>query len=509
MRVPGPVLLSVELLLMFVAALVVGLTSLPTPPPDLFGWALRSLVACVCCVAAFQYCQLYEARSQDRLREFGVQLPKALALGVSLWVVVCFSLPALRLERLPAVRVVLALVAVVLAVRLIANRIRWGAPRRVLILGVGALARKIGDEIESAPQHGYSLLGYISDVADNKDIPLGEPPVLPDTTLGQMQFIDEIMQELRPDVIVVALTERRGRLPIWGLLSSCLTGVKVLDGTDFYERLTRKLAIESLNPSFLVFSRVFEDRSRVQAALRRAGNLVIAALGLAVSAPVLAVAAVLIKLESRGPVLFVQDRIGLGGRTFRLLKLRTMRVAQQASTASVWERNEEARVTRVGAWLRRLRIDELPQFVNILRGDMDLVGPRPEMAENVPTMIARIPYYPLRHIVRPGVTGWAQIRSGYAVSEAQVAEKIRYDLYYVKHHSLWFDFKIVAGTLRIVLAGRGGHCPATATTTSETMRATAPTPTWRQPAVSRGPVLAESLQLRRERVTERRAAAGG
>jgi lipopolysaccharide/colanic/teichoic acid biosynthesis glycosyltransferase len=168
--------------------------------------------------------------------------------------------------------------------------------------------------------------------------------------------------------------------------------------------------------------------------------------------------AIAIKLDSKGPVFFIQERTGLRGKPFRLVKFRTMRPLQSNETeGSLWSRNSEARITRIGKILRKLRLDELPQFINIVRGDMDLVGPRPEMIENVTVMTEQIPYYSLRTIVRPGITGWAQIKHGYSVSHEDVTEKMRYDLYYVKHMSLWFDLRILVDTVKIVLLGKGGE----------------------------------------------------
>ncbi|HEY7509971.1 MAG TPA: sugar transferase, partial [Vicinamibacteria bacterium] len=202
----------------------------------------------------------------------------------------------------------------------------------------------------------------------------------------------------------------------------------------------------------LIFQRVLQ-KSRWKLGLRRALSLVVAGLGLLVAAPLMAVIAALVKLDSPGPVFFIQERVGLRGRTFRLIKFRTMRGAPPAAE-SVWRRDDCPRLTRLGRLLRDLHLDELPQFINVLRGDMDVVGPRPEMACNVQTMTEQIPYYGLRHVVRPGVTGWAQIKQGYSVSQAEVTEKMRYDLYYIKHMSLALDLRILLGTARILLLGR-------------------------------------------------------
>jgi lipopolysaccharide/colanic/teichoic acid biosynthesis glycosyltransferase len=169
--------------------------------------------------------------------------------------------------------------------------------------------------------------------------------------------------------------------------------------------------------------------------------------------------ALAIKLDSSGPVFFLDERAGLGGRPFRLIKFRTMRGQSDMDSErrSVWHRDDEARITRVGRWIRKLRLDELPQFWNILKGDMDLVGPRPEIMRNVKTMSEQIPYYSLRHVVRPGLTGWAQVRHGYSVSLEQVTEKMRHDLFYIKHMSPWLDLRILVDTVKIVLFGRGAR----------------------------------------------------
>src|SRR6267378_878149 len=229
-------------------------------------------------------------------------------------------------------------------------------------------------------------------------------------------------------------------------------GVRVEEGTEAYERFTRRLAVESLTPSGLIFGDGFRV-SRAQLALKRAMSVVLASIALVALAPLIALIALGIKLESRGPVFFIQERIGLGGRPFRLVKFRTMRQAERGADG-IWQRDNASRVTRFGAVLRRYRLDELPQCVNILRGDMSLVGPRPEMASNVATFSAVIPFYNLRHEVRPGLTGWAQVRAGYSMSIEEVTRKLCYDLYYIKHLSLRFDLWILFDTVKFVLSGK-------------------------------------------------------
>jgi lipopolysaccharide/colanic/teichoic acid biosynthesis glycosyltransferase len=269
---------------------------------------------------------------------------------------------------------------------------------------------------------------------------------------GPTAQLGKILEDVRADRVVTALAERRGRLPVRALLEQQMRGVLVEDGLETYAYLTGKLALESVTPSSLLFSREFH-RSRVSATLARGLSLVVALVGLIVTLPLMCLIGLAIKADSRGSVLFVQERMGLRGRRFRLLKFRTM--LSDGGVSSEWARDNEARITRVGRWLRTFRFDELPQFVNIVRGHMNLVGPRPHPASNADLFADQIPYYALRTSVRPGVTGWAQVRYGYANDLGEEIEKMRYDLYYIKHFSVWFDLRILADTVKIVLFGRG------------------------------------------------------
>jgi exopolysaccharide biosynthesis polyprenyl glycosylphosphotransferase len=324
---------------------------------------------------------------------------------------------------------------------------------RVLILGTNPLARKIAEAIETAIPLRYSIVGFVDDGYNGGTAPVGSTPSLPYPIIGPLDRLEKTIKELCPDRIIVALSER-SRLPVQDLLDSRIAGVLVEDGIEVYERFTRKLAIESLPPSSLIFSKDLK-KPRLHMALRRVFSLAFAALGLILAAPLMVIIALAIKLDSKGPVFFLQARAGKHGRVFNFIKFRTMQ-SEGDPNDSVWVRDDSQRVTQVGKWLRRFYLDELPQFINTLKGDMDLVGPRPEMASNVKTMSEQIPYYSFRSMVRPGITGWAQIKNGYSVSQEDVTEKVRYDLYYIKHMSLWFDLRIVMATVKIVLFGHGG-----------------------------------------------------
>ena len=327
---------------------------------------------------------------------------------------------------------------------------------RLLIIGMVPLTEQIVRIIEARPAGHRIVVGVVDDP------PASLPGWVRCPLVGPISRLAEIVEEVRPDRVLVALGERRRRTPLKALVESCVAhGVVVEDASEFYERLTGKLAIESLTPTSIVFSRKFGP-SRFQRAAMRVLSVLAALAGLVVLSPLIALIAAAVKLESSGPVLFVHKRIGAHGRPFSLLKFRTMRPASQHR--SEWECDNRDRVTRVGRWLRAFRLDELPQFINILRGEMNLVGPRPHPVTNFElfTLVARnlneltgsaIGYYSLRTMVRPGITGWAQVRYRYANNLEEEIEKLRYDLYYVKHASIRLDVNIILQTVRVALFG--------------------------------------------------------
>jgi exopolysaccharide biosynthesis polyprenyl glycosylphosphotransferase len=328
-------------------------------------------------------------------------------------------------------------------------------PDRLLIVGSTPLARLLIDAIAARPHCHVAVAGVIDDAvcADEAD-----PP-----RLGPVDRLPEIVEQTRPDRIVVALSERRGRTPLPALLECCLArGIAVDDAAEYYERLTGRLAVETLTPASIAFCGKFRP-SRVQQSCARLVSVLIALFGLLVLSPLLALIAVAIRLDSPGPVLFVQRRVGRHGRPFSLLKFRTMSATMAAH--SEWAADNGDRLTRLGRWLRAARLDEVPQFINILRGEMNLVGPRPHPVSNLElfTLVVRnlnektgaaVSYYTLRSIVRPGLTGWAQVRYRYANNLEEEIEKLRYDLYYVKHASVWLDLRILFETFTRLVAGR-------------------------------------------------------
>jgi sugar transferase (PEP-CTERM system associated) len=258
------------------------------------------------------------------------------------------------------------------------------------------------------------------------------------------------------DKLVVSLSERRGLFPLKEVMACKLKGIDVVDAPAFYEELTGKLLLEGITPSWFIFSDGFKVSAWRRMA-KRGLDLTWAALGIAITLPFLPLAALAIKLDSPGPVFFAQKRVGEGERVFTLYKFRTMRVDAERATGARWASENDPRITRMGRIFRQCRIDEFPQFFNVLKGDMSLVGPRPERQEFVEKLKEIIPYYSERHIVKPGITGWAQVRYPYGSSAEDAVEKLRYDLYYVKNLSLVFDLSIIFETIGVVTFGRGSR----------------------------------------------------
>ena len=307
------------------------------------------------------------------------------------------------------------------------------------------MAARLIDEIEALEPSRYVVAGIVDNQAPDPDSPIAH------RYLGTCDQLDEIVARVHPSRIVVAVENRRDGLPLQSLLDSRVSGIDVEDAIELYERITGKIAIEALRPSTLILSKGFRNHGAAEMTARVVSVLAAVA-GLVICAPLLALIALLVKIDSDGPVLFVQPRAGRHGRPFGLLKFRTMHPTDEPP--SEWVMDNIHRITRVGRYLRRFRLDELPQLINVLRGEMNLIGPRPHPVSNHATFMEHIAYYGLRSTVRPGVTGWAQVRYGYANNLDEETEKMRYDLYYIKNRSLWLDLRIMLATTGIVLFGQ-------------------------------------------------------
>ncbi|CAE6746982.1 TIGR03013 family XrtA/PEP-CTERM system glycosyltransferase [Nitrospira defluvii] len=322
--------------------------------------------------------------------------------------------------------------------------------RRVLILGVGPLARDLCQTLLAKRAGFTEVVGFLDKDASR----VGERLVNP-TIIGTYDQLFEIAERYQVHTVAVCLEDRRAVLPVQTLLDMKAMGRDVVDGHYLYEEESGRLSIDHLKPSALIFSTGFRRRLLTML-FKRALDVVVAIVGMIALLPVVLVLSVLIKLDSSGPVFYRQMRVGLRGRPYMIWKFRSMRQDAEQSGAR-WASNEDPRVSRVGRWIRKWRLDELPQLINVLKGEMSLVGPRPERPVFVQELRNTIPYYDLRHTVRPGITGWAQTRFRYGASKEDSHVKLQYDLFYVKNLSLALDFRIVVHTVKVMFMGEGAR----------------------------------------------------
>ena len=327
------------------------------------------------------------------------------------------------------------------------------SPREtVLIVGTGQAARQMGNEILGSKQLGLKLVGFIGET-DGEN---GTEAIDGSMVLGGYNVIPDIVREKKVKKVVVAIDERRGGSPVGELLDIKVRGCEVVEWQPFFERLSGRIPIDNLSPSFFIFNEGFR-KSRTLLIPRRIVSQVLSFFAIILLSPVFLIVGILIKLDSPGPVIYSQERVGQYGKVFRIYKFRSMRKDAEKDGAPRWASKDDARITRFGRIIRGLRFDELPQLFNVLIGDIDLVGPRPERPEFVEKLQKIIPYYSLRHTLKPGLTGWAQVMFMYSGSIEESKEKLQYDLFYIKNMSLKLDLLIMFRTFKIVLLGRGAR----------------------------------------------------
>lgn len=417
---------------------------------------LRVLLIVLVCQLSLHYVDLYDLRTITGARDLAVRLVRALGatsliLGITYWL-----FPLLVVEQ--GMFVLFAAVALLLvfawrsAFEWVTSHI---APReRLLLVGTSPAAVTLARELfERRQELGVDIVGFV----DPDPARVGAPVINPGV-VGTIDDIPALTASMRVDRVVVSLSDERGKLPMGQLLDVRLrSGVAFDHLASVYEEYTGKIALENLRPSWLIFSAGFR-KTRMLLTAKRTFDLVAAVCGLVLASPLMLIAAIVVKLESPGdPILYHQERVGLNGKVFTIHKFRTMRTDAEAGTGPIWSGANDTRVTSVGRFMRNTRLDEIPQLWNVLSGEMSLIGPRPERPSFVEQLTQQIPFYGQRHVVKPGLTGWAQVRYSYGASVEDAVEKMQYDLFYVKNLSMRFDVVIAFETVKTVLLRRGAR----------------------------------------------------
>ncbi|HYJ31447.1 MAG TPA: TIGR03013 family XrtA/PEP-CTERM system glycosyltransferase [Allosphingosinicella sp.] len=394
---------------------------------------------------------VYRSEALLSLRIATARLVVALALGILFLSLVFFLFPPVGFWRSNLLYATMIALVALAAARLVLTHAIGGEAlkRRVLVLGAGARAARV-EALAKRDGATFTIAGYVA----MNDGPAAVARAVNRADIAN--FADHLLR-LGATEVVLALEERRNALPLSDLLRAKTTGVEVNDLSTFLERETGRVDLDSLNPSWLIFSDGFSAGRRLSSIGKRMFDVFVSIAILILTAPLVAVTALAVKLESKGPAFFRQRRVGLYGVPFDILKLRSMREDAEVGGKAVWAQKDDPRVTRIGYYIRKLRIDELPQAWSVLKGDMSFVGPRPERPQFVADLEARLPYYAERHMVKPGITGWAQINYPYGASIEDSRQKLEFDLYYAKNYSPLLDLLILLQTLRVVLWPEGAR----------------------------------------------------
>jgi sugar transferase (PEP-CTERM system associated) len=413
----------------------------------------KALLITGICQLSLYYCDLYDLRTSGDRRDVFVRLLQALGATSIILAVIYFWFPFLIIGRGVFLWACGMVIVLVVGWRVAFDWLSsHAAPsERLLIVGTSPAAVSLARELfERRRELGVEIVGFV----DPDPRMVGAPMVNPGV-IGSVEDIPSIVRARSVDRVVVSLTDARGKLPLEKLLEMKLSrGITFDHLATVYEQYTGKIAVENLRPSWLIFSEGFRHK-RLLKSTKRLCDITAASVMLVVLFPVMAAVAALVKLTSPGPVVYQQLRVGQHGRVFTIRKFRSMRADAEAATGAVWATQNDSRITAVGRLIRRSRLDELPQLWNVLIGDMSLIGPRPERPEFVTMLTARIPFYGERHGIRPGLTGWAQVRYTYGASVEDAMEKLQYDLFYMKNMSLSLDLVIAFETAKTVILRRG------------------------------------------------------
>jgi sugar transferase (PEP-CTERM system associated) len=423
------------------------------PAWTITAWVGRAVVVAAVLQLCLHYGDLYDLRTLASPRDLLTGLLRALGAASVILAVVYYLVPHLVIGRGVFALATVAIIALVAGWRLAFEwlSLRGEPTERLLIVGTGNAAVSLARELFARRSElGVELVGFVDSDAAKVGMPMVNPGVI-----GTVGDIPGIVRTRRVDRVVVSLADARGKLNMDELLAMKLNqGVRFDHLASVYEQYTGKIAVENLRPSWMIFSDGFR-KSPTLGAAKRALDISMALLGLLLAAPAMLLVWVALRFSSPGPPVYSQTRVGKDGAHFTIYKFRSMRVDAEATSGAVWSTQNDPRVTRVGRFLRRTRLDELPQLWNVLRGDMSIVGPRPERPEFIAELTRQIPFYGQRHVVRPGLTGWAQVRHRYGSTVDDAQEKLQYDLFYIKHLSIAFDVYIVVDTVKTVLVRTG------------------------------------------------------
>jgi sugar transferase (PEP-CTERM system associated) len=416
------------------------------------GWSKITFVTLVCLLSLYFY-DLYDYLILNNRRELKLRLVQALGTAWLMLAVLFYILPNWEIGRGTAAYAIIISLLWLLVLRSGIHFI-LGHPNigeRILIVGEGFVAIDSANAALQRRDAGYRIAGFVTDEFEKVEKTVGGA-----RNLGNIADLEEIVKAEKIDSIVIGVREQRGNFPVDALLRLRLAGnVSIEESPSFFERVTGRIHLDMLRPSWLIFSHRAPD-TQLKIISREALYRSLALIGMILSAPIALLTAIIIKLESAGPCLYRQERVGKNGRTFELIKFRSMRVDAEDGTP-VWAAPHDERVTVVGRIIRKIRVDEIPQFWNILKGEMSFIGPRPERPHFVAQLAHEIPYYEHRHLVAPGLTGWAQIKYPYGASIQDARRKLEYDLYYIKNQSLALDVVILFETVKTILFGRGGR----------------------------------------------------
>lgn len=415
------------------------------------GLAKIGLVSGICLICLY-YFDLYDTGIVMNQFEVLTRLVQVLGATCIILAVLYYVFPPVRLElRFLGLGLVFAGICLAGLRKLFLwmNRSAVFA-ERALILGNGILAMSLASEIQKRPELGVRVAGFVGPTSGD-EASMNQVP-----RLGEIEDLPAVVEHGKIRQVIVALRERRGRLPVEQLMQLKTRGIKIQNGEDVYESLAGRVPLDSFRLSWLLFS-AGPTISKTKLLYKRLASVLLSGLALAVTLPLLPFIALAIKLDSKGPILFSQDRVGKDGKTFRLFKFRSMHVGVESDGNYRPAKEDDARITRVGKWLRLTRLDEVPQLFNILRGDMYFVGPRPFVPNQEKECVEKIPFYSQRWIVKPGATGWAQINLGYCATMEDNTAKLSHDLFYIKNMSMGLDLLIVFRTIKVLLLGRGSR----------------------------------------------------